>query len=432
MSNEPWSTKGYVAKGMAVLLFGAVAFLGWSLSVEINGAIVATGQVNVEEGRQAIQHLEGGLVAEVHVVEGQRVLAGDPILTLDGTALRVEEAIVRLELFETLARMDRLTAEINGKTSVNFSANLREIGAKIGMVDTIMQSETALFAARLALLRQTEEQLKERQTQTLSVIAGREHQLEASQQQLKIIEADLTQQVNLLSQGLTEASRVSLLRREANRLQGEIGELEAGIAEARSSLSGFELERLRQFSVMLETAQTEMADLQPKEAELSHRLQFLLGKIDRLVLRAPKNGAVLDLSVHTVGGVISPATSVAWIVPTDAPLMISIFVDPTQIDRIHLGQTAVVRFPNFNSRTTPELESVVTAISADAITDPKSGRRYYSAELALSSDHFPAPDGSRLQPGMPVEAFIRTDARTPASFLTKPIEDYWTYAFREE
>lgn len=432
MNSTPWSPDRYLAKGMTALLFGLTAFLGWSLSVEIDGAIVATGQVNVEAGRQAIQHLEGGIVTKVHVREGDQVKEGDPILTLDESPLRLEETVVRLELFEILARKDRLLAEINGEQSVHFSEGLLETSKANDELQAILRSEAALLTARLATLRQTDDQLQERQKQTLAVIAGREHQLEASKQQLEIIEADISLQTKLLSQGLTEGSRVSQLRREASRQTGEISELEAGIAEARSTVAGFELERLRQSVVLKETTQTELRALQPKETELRHRVQFLSSKLDRLVLRAPKDGAVFDLRFNTIGGVIPPATLVAWIVPTDAPLVVSIHIDPSQIDQIHLGQSAIVRFSAFNSRTTPEMESIVTEISADATTDPNSRRSYYAAELSLESYTELAIGKIRLQPGMPVEAFIRTGARTPASFLVKPVADYWTHAFREE
>ena len=140
----------------------------------------------------------------------------------------------------------------------------------------------------------------------------------------------------------------------------------------------------------------------------------------------------LGLQVHTIGGVIPAGAEIATIVPTDMPLILTVEIDPRQIDRVHAGQDARIRFPNFNARTTPEVEGHVTAVSADSVTDPATGRRYFVAEMGLADGAQNALGDVILQPGMPVEAFIRTDARTPASFLLKPLADYWAYTMLEE
>ena len=304
--------------------------------------------------------------------------------------------------------------------------SIRPIRVVSATADTARGKKRLIGWPRWAILRSNGKLLGECR------ITGRERQLSASRQQLELIAADLAVQEELLAKGLTENARLSALRREAARLDGEIGELEAGIAEARSAVAGFEVERLRLRATFIETAQGELRNLQPKEAELRERIRVLEARVDRLVLRAPMDGTVLGLQLHTIGGVVPAGGEIAAIVPSGAPLVLSVQLDPAQIDRVHAGQSATIRFPNFNARITPEVDGVVTTVSGDTITDTTTGRTFYTAELALVAGAETHLNGQTLVPGMPVEAFIRTDARSPASFLLKPLADYWTYAMREE
>ena len=419
-------------KGLLILSLGIGGFVAWSTIAQIDGAVVAAGQVAVEARAQAIQHPDGGLVVALHVRDGSRVAAGDPVLTLDGSELLAQQVVSQRSLIELLARMDRLRAEIRSAEAIAFGEELRGYAREAANVDGILVDETALFEARRATLDQTEAQLRERQIQTESIVAGRERQLDASRRQLALIEEDLATQESLFERGLTDSARLSGLRREAARLDGEIGELAAGIAEARSAIAGFEVERLRQEAAFREEAQTELRELQPCEAEIRERLRLIETQTNRLVLRAPMAGTVLGLQVHTVGGVVPASAEIASIIPADVPLILSVEIDPGQIDRVHAGQDAMIRFPNFNARTTPEVEGLVTTVSADAVTDPATGRRFFIGEVEFAPGAQAALGEVVLQPGMPVEAFIRTDARTPASFLLKPMADYWAYAMREE
>lgn len=354
------------------------------------------------------------------------------MLTLDGSELLAQQVVSQRSLIELLARMDRLRAEIRGAEEIAFGGELRDYASNATDVASIPFDESALFEARRATLDQTEAQLGERQIQTEAIVAGRERQLDASRLQLVLIEEDLATQESLFERGLTESTRLSGLRREAARLDGEIGELEAGIAEARSAIAGFEVERLRQEAAFREAAQAELRELQPRAAEIRERLRLIATQTSRLVLRAPMAGTVLGLQVHTVGGVVPAGAEVASIIPADVPLILSVAIDPGQIDRVHAGQDAMIRFPNFNARTTPEVEGRVATVSADAVTDPATSRRFFMAEVEFAPGAQAALCEVTLQPGMPVEAFIRTDARTPASFLLKPMADYWAYAMREE
>lgn len=427
-----WSPTSHFVKGLIFLAVGFGGFLAWALMTEINGAVLAPGEVTVEARPQAVQHPDGGLVTAVHVKEAQSVLAGAPILTLDGTQLRAQRATALRERVETLARLDRLLAEVRNDTHVAYRPALLRMRADLEGLDAVLSEETSLFKARRATLQQTTAQLGERRVQTEALIEGRSQQLSATLDQLALVREELKPQQLLLDKGLTQKSRVLALRREAAQLAGQIGDLEASIAEARSSIAEFQIERLRLEAEFRENAQAELRELQPKEAELGERLRVLETQLSRLVLRAPMSGTLLGLQMHTVGGVIPAAQQIATIIPQGTPLIVTVEVDPRQIDRVHKGQYARLRFPNFDQRTTPEVDGTVLSVSADAMTEPTSGRRFFRAELTLAPGATEQLNGQLLHPGMPVEALIQTDTRSPASFLVKPLLDYWSYALREE
>lgn len=423
-----WSATPYLKRGIIALVVGLGGVVLWSFATEVEGAVIASGYVTVESRQQSIQHPDGGLIAELHVVEGSKVRAGDPILTLDGNELASQLAVTKRELIETLVRQDRLLAETAGGIGIKFRKEIAESSSQLFGLDVIKQ-ERHLFDARKNTVMQTEAQLKERQSQTQAIAAGRERQLGAAEAQLALINTEIETQSALLEKGLSEAGRLSALRREGARLEGEIGDLEAGIAEARSAVAGFELELLRQRASFREAAQRELREVQPREAELRERLQLIETKIRRLTLRAPMSGTVLGLQANTVGGVLIGGAQVASIVPAEEPMVLSVQIEPAQIDRVFNGQEALVRFPHLNARTTPQLFATVRTVSADALVDPATGIRSFVAELQLVDE--PKLDGTSLVPGMPVEVFLHTDTRTPASFLLKPLTDYWVYAMRD-
>lgn len=415
---------------MIALALGLGGLVFWAVATEVEGAVVASGQVVVEARQQLVQHPDGGLIAELHVVEGSKVRAGDPILSLDGSELASQSVVAQRELIEALARQDRLLAESVNSSEIDFRGELIDLSHQV-YSSTVLAQEQRLFDARRETILQTEAQLLERQSQTQAVASGRERQLRATRNQFALIQEEIETQQALLAKGLSESARVSALRREGARLEGEIGDLEAGIAEAKSAVAGFEIELLRQRAAFREAAQKELRELQPREAELRERLRLIQTKTKRLVLRAPMAGTVLGLQAHTVGGVLAAGAQVASIVPADMPMVLAVQIDPAQIDRVFQGQEALVRFPHLNSRTTPQMFATVKTVSADALTDPSTGIRHFVVELQPTGDPETQSDGFTLLPGMPVEAFLHTDTRTPASFLLKPLADYWVYAMRD-
>lgn len=408
-----------------VLLVGGIGL--WSVRTEIAGAIIAPGLIVVENNRQVVQHAEGGVIGQILARDGDRVEAGDLLFRLDDTLLRSELAIAEHQLIELRARRARLAAERDGADSVDFPETLIGSDAIAEQVD----GQRKLFEARRDNLEKELSQIAERIEQTGNQIEGAEAQLDALAIQEELILEELEDQDSLLERGLVQASRVSTLRREAARLAGEIGKLKSDVAQFRGQIAAFEIEKLKLVSTRQEKAIVELRDIQFRELELSEQRQSLVERLARLELRAPVSGIVYGSTIFAEKAVIQPAEPLMYLVPQDQPLIVSSRVEAIHVDQVHVGQPATLRFTAFNQRKTPEVFGQVTAVSADVFQDEVTGVNFYRVELIPLTEELVKIEEHQLLPGMPVEAFLRTEDRTPLSYLTKPLTDYFGRAFRE-
>jgi HlyD family secretion protein len=428
---KPFSARGPVLTGTLTLALLVGTTLLWGLNTDIEGAIVAPGQIQVESNRQIVQHPDGGVVASIAVTEGQPVKAGDLLLTLDGSLFASELAIVEGQLFETRARRARLEAERDDAPTVTMPPDLADVAAIRADVADQVEGQLRLFEARRDTLARQTEQLARRTEQTAAQIDGIDAQSKALQTQLDLIRAELADQQALLEKGLAQSGRVLALEREQANLLGRSGELAAERAQAEGRITETDLEVLRLAAARREEASTLLRDIGSAEIELTERRRALLERIARLEVRAPVAGIVLGLAVTTPRAVIRPADPILYIVPQDRPLVIAARIAPIHVDEVHVGQSVRITLPAFSSRTTPELSGTLSLLSADALTDQATGQTYYRAEITLPLDQAAKLGDLTLLPGMPVDSFIRTGARTPMAYLLKPFTDYFAKAFRE-
>jgi HlyD family secretion protein len=385
----------------------------------------------VEQNRQIVQHPDGGVVAEIAVIEAQAVKSGDLLIRLDGSLLQSELAIVEGQLFEMRARRARLEAERDDKDAPSFTGELAELAKTRPEIAELIEGQRGLFNARRESLARQSEQLVKRGGQIASQIEGVAAQSQALIIQLGLIRQELTDQQGLLQKGLAQASRVSALQREEAQLLGNVGELASSRAQAEGRATEVELEILRLAAVRREEANTQLRDIGQQELELAERRRALIERITRLEIRAPVSGLVLGLQVTAPRSVLRPADPVLYIIPQDRPLVITAQITPTHVDEVHVGQQVRLVFSTFSARTTPELMGHVTTISADALTDQRTQTSFYRAEIVLDAGEMAKLSDLTLLPGMPVEAFIQTGARTPMAYLLKPFTDYFKLAFRE-
>lgn len=427
---DRWSVRGPLIGGFLVLAVLVGGFGTWAAVTRITGAVIAPGRIEVDQNRQVVQHPDGGVVAEILVKEGDSVAEGDLLIRLDPVELQSELAVVEGQLFEVLARRARFEAERDSAAALVFDPLIATSDNPVAA--ELMEGQQRLFEARLESAEAEKDQLSKRRDQIRDQIIGIEAQQEATAEQLRLIEQELADQQTLLDRGLAQSTRVLALQREMANLTGQAGELTAAVAQAEGRITETEIEILRIETTRREEAITRLRDLQFNEIELAEKRRALIARLDRLDIRAPVSGVVYGMQVFAPRSVIRAADPVLFLIPQDRPLVITTQIAPIHIDQIQTGQEVGVRFSAFDQRRTPELDGRIVLISADAFQDEQSQVSYYRAQVELlpgQLDRLPA--GLTLLPGMPVEAFIRTEERSPFDYLAKPIADYFARAFRE-
>jgi HlyD family secretion protein len=430
--SDRFSPRRHLILGILALVILVGGFGSWSVLANISGAIIASGQVEVDQNRQVVQHPDGGVVSEILVDEGDLVERGDILVRLDPTDLESELSITESQLFELVARRGRLEAERDGTDRIAFEPELRDLAKDRPEIQDLMDGQSRLFSARTDSMEREIEQLQKRRLQISTQVQGITAQQTALTAQLDLIREELVGQQSLLDRGLAQASRVLALQREEARLSGTMGELIASAGQAQERMTEIDIEILKQGTGRREDAITRLRDLQYRELELAEQRRSLQGRLNRLDIRAPVSGIVYGRQVFTPRSVIRPADPVLFLIPQDRPLVIAVRVPTIHIDQVFINQDVTLRFTAFDSRTTPELAGTVVKVSADAFIDDATQSAYYRAEIHLPKGELDKLDkGLTLIPGMPVEAFIRTTDRTPLAYLVKPFTDYFNKAFRE-
>ncbi|WP_371171665.1 HlyD family type I secretion periplasmic adaptor subunit [Aliiroseovarius sp. 2305UL8-7] len=429
-------TVGFLALVVLVLGLGV-----WSVATRLSGAVIAMGTIQIQSNRQVVQHAEGGVVGEILVRDGDVVEASDMLIRFDDTLNRSELAIVEGQLFELAARSARLQAERDGADEIVVSHTAlattpedngaEQASDKIAQqIEEKLEGQRRLFRARIETQAKEAEQLQEQITQFEYQVAGTDAQIAALQSQLELIGKELDSQSKLLAKGLTQSSRVSGLEREKASLEGEIGRLNAAKAQIGGQIAATRIEILKLDTQRREAAITELRDTEFRMVELSERRLALLERLSRMDVRAPTGGIIYGSSIFAERAVVQPAEPMMYVIPQDQPLVAMARIEAVSIDQVFVGQPAVLRLPAFDQRFTPELNSDVARVSADVFEDQATGASFYAAELSLTPEELAKLGDQVLLPGMPIEAYLQTDERTPLSYLTKPLMDYFYRAMR--
>ncbi|WP_167644571.1 HlyD family type I secretion periplasmic adaptor subunit [Mameliella alba] len=415
--------------GLTILVGG---FGTWAATTNISGAIVASGQIEVDQNRQVVQHPDGGVVAKILVDEGDTVTEGQVLIRLDPTLLLSELNIIEGQLYEIMSRRARLQAERDAKDEIVFAEEVLSRAVTDPEVAELVEGQRNLFFARRDSVEGEIGQLRKRSDQIADQVIGILAQQEALARQLDLIKEELVNKEELRAQGLVRAPEILALQREEARLAGSVGELKASKAQAEGRITEIDIQILSLQTKRREEAITTLRDLQFRERELAEKRLAIRERLNRLDITAPVGGVIYGLTIFTPRSVIRPADPVLFIVPQDRPLVIAAQVEPIHIDKLFVDQEVSLRFSSLDQRQTPELFGRVVQISADAFEDQNSRVRYYRAEIVLNDGEIDRlPEGAALIPGMPVEAFIRTEDRTPLAYLVKPFTDYFAKAFRE-
>lgn len=429
-SSEHRTLLNHLIGGTVIAFVLTVGIGGWAATTELSGAITASGSVVVDSNVKKVQHLTGGVVGELLVGEGDHVRAGDTLVRLDETVLRASLAIVTKGLDEMRARKARLASERDGAERIMVPAELLE-PAPTKEFATALDSEQRLFGLRRAARQGQKSQLRQRIAQLDDELRGYTALQQAKAEEIEIIQRELTGVRALWQQNLIQINRLTILEREAARLKGELAQSIASSAQVRGKVSEIELQIIQIDQDLSSEVAKELREIDGKIGEFIERKVTAEDQLKRVDIRAPQSGVVHQLSVHTVGGVVSPAEPVMLIVPEADLLTVEAKVSPQDIDQLYVGQAASLRFTAFNQRTTPEIQGIVSRISADVTSDQRTGQNFYTARVSIIADELARLGNVKLLPGMPAEIFARTYDRSVLSYFIKPLSDQIVRAFRE-
>lgn len=414
--------------GLALCLLLVFGVGGWAATARLAGAVIAPGVVVVDGNSKKVQHPSGGVVGEVRVRNGDRVQSGALLVRLDETQVRATLGVVQSQLVQSLARRARLAAERDGSDRISLPVGFETESAEAAEAAA---GEQRLFKARLVSRAGVKSQVRERIRQSEQEIEGLESQLAAKKAEIDLNRSEMQRLEGLFEKQLVSETRMSQMRRDMVRLEGERGSFVAQIARAKAQVSQGELQILQ----VEQDAQTEVQkDLRETEArvgELMEKRTAALDQLKRVDIRAPIDGTVHELTVHTVGGVIQAGETLMLIVPSGDPLAVEARISPTEIDQVAIDRRAVLRFSAFNQRTTPEVSGTVSHVAADLSREAQTGATYFLVRIRLGDDAAEKLAGLRVVPGMPVEGFIETGERTALSYIVKPLADSVRRTFRE-
>lgn len=410
-------------------LFGGLVW--WASTVEIAGAVVASGQIVVESYPKRIQHREGGIVAQLLVNNEDAVREGQVLLRLDATDTLAGISVLRSQWREALVREARLLAEINGKPDFMIPPQLND-QAGDAEISSLVATEKLVFAARTTAKLGRTSQLAEQIVQLETQIDGLKMQQEAIQQQLAILVDEIAKLQQLRAGGLVEASRVTALLKQQIELEGQRGQVisnsaggKAAVAERRLQMAQLDDDFLSAALEQLQTARRTIADTGEQVRALQDRLL-------RAEIRAPQAGIVHESIVHTVGGVVAAGETLMQIVPQNDELMVTLRVSPMDVDRVSVGQETTLRLSSLDLRETPEITAAVISVAPNVTQDPATGGQYFSARVAIPDAELATlPNPGQVTPGMPVEAFLKTDEKTVLLYLVQPFIDQMRKAMRE-
>lgn len=425
------SIRFYTIIGAATLVLMVCGVGGWAATANLSGAVMGAGTLVVDGNVKRIQHREGGIVGKIEVRNGTIVKAGDLLIRLDDTVTRASLAMVEKQIEQLDARRLRLLAEReNDREMTALSLSPTNTTAVDGA--EYIQAEVALFEARRQTLDGQKAQLRQRIDQIRQENEGLVVRKNAKEEELSWIGQELVRVRSLAGQQLIQFNRLAELERLRAQLDGERGQFMAEIARAATRITETELQILQLDQDRLAEVLTELRDVENKLAELSEQKVTAEDQLRRIDIRSPQDGIVHELAVHTIGGVISPGETVMQIVPVNDRLVVETKVQPADIDQIHVGQQATLRFSAFNQRTTPEITGYVKTVAADLVSNPQTGESWYTSRIHIDSKELKKLGSLSPLAGMPVEAYIKTTERTALSYLVKPLTDQINRAMRED
>lgn len=417
--------------GGAVVSGGLLVFILWGSLAPLAQGVVATGVVEVAGENKVVQHLEGGIVKDMLVREGDRVAAGDLLLVLEDTKPRAEQDLLEARYYGALAEIDRLGAELYGREAIQFSREFEPLRGD-ARIEEIIQAETDLFVERRAQHAGEIEILNSRVEQLGEQVRGLEARREASEQEQALLEQEVATLEDLVEKQLETDALLTQQRLSLAQTRGQVGQIGAEIAEAQLAVGETRQQIIQIKSDYRTELSADLTEARNLYFETGDRLFAVRDQVARTRITSPQEGKVINMQVHTVGGVVPAGQPIMNIVPEDDTLIVEAQVRPTDVDNVQVGQEARLRITPFKQRATPELKGEVILVSADIFEDERAQLQYYIARIAIPEEELAKLGEKDIRPGFPVEVTFSGSERTLVQYLAEPISDAIRRGMKEE
>jgi epimerase transport system membrane fusion protein len=425
----PTSDRGIRRIGLTIVFVTFGIFGTWAALAPLSNAVHGSGTVTVQNYRKTVQHLEGGIVKELLARDGDLVKQGDPLIVLDESQLSADYESTRNQLIVARYKEARLRAERDGLQAI---PAVQMSGTDSDRAVEALAGEQQVFKARRDSLQGEISVNRERIEQMKQQITGLNDMIRTTRSLEKSYSGEIKQLRELLAEGFVDNQRLLEQERRLDMLKTEVADHESTITKTRLQIGETELQIVQLKKKFDADVAKELSDVQAQVFDLQEKESALRDRLSRIVIRAPESGMVLDMKVHTVGGVVSAATPLLDIVPASSELVVEAKVAPKDIDRLELGKTADIRFSAFNQATTPVIEGKLVRISADSLTEERSGDPYYLVRVKVTEDGMKKLGNRKLQPGMPAEVLINAGDRTMLQYLLKPARNMFAESLIEE
>ncbi|TCL64636.1 HlyD family type I secretion periplasmic adaptor subunit [Rhizobium sp. BK251] len=424
--------RAVVWTGNLLICFFIIGFGAWSALAPLHSAAIASGVVEPESNRKTIQHLEGGIVRKILVKNGDVVTSGQVLIKLDDTKSRSERDSIQGQLWDAEARRSRLVAELEGRDQITYPRDLLAAANDSVFVSTVISGQRRIFETRRQVMQSEIAITQEKMKQVEQEIVGLGAQKVALVDRVEISRQELETVTTLNAKGLEKKSRLLNLQRERADIGGQLGEVEAQISRAHQVINESEAYLVKLRSDRLDEVAQSLRDTESQVMQLDERLRAINDQLTRTEIRAPQDGLIMDLRIHTAGGVIGAGEPLVDLVPRDDRLVVSANVRPEDINLVHSGLEAQVHLLPYSQRRVPLLRGIVEYVSADRLVDKQTGQPYYAATIHVTDERLAKMKDVELVAGMPAQTMIETGKTSVALYALRPLLDSFNRAFRED
>ena len=428
----PVDDQRYITFGLVFLVLTLGVFSAWGAFAPLSSALIAPGEVVVNTHRKTIQHYEGGIIEAIFVKNGDLVQKGQPLIRLDDTQFKAQLENSYKRLLITKAELERLTAEQSFSASVTFSKEILEAADSDADISSALSQQSGLLTARIAAYKQESEALQTRLEQTAAQIDGLESKVVGLKKQLMLLSEEEAAYTTLFEEGLGDNRRARELNRSIITTQNEINSLNAEVARLHIQNTETKLQVATRKQDFLKEVGERIRQTQTSYFDISEKYQVALDRSERSTVRAPEDGTVVDMKIHTIGSVAGPGQELMDLVPIEDGFVVESKVMPQDINDIYVGQLADIRFSAFDAQVTKVIEGEVINVSADRLIEQRDQMPYYLARIQVTrKGRSDMTDDMKLKPGMPAEVMIQRGERTLFNYLIKPLKDSFARSLKE-